>query len=106
MRYVFYAAYYVLARWLPESRSIGGGVSKSCRGFLCRRLFAHCGDDVNIERGARFDSGRKIHLGARSGLGVNSRLIGPVRIGDDVMMGPEVVILTRNHAFADPCRPM
>ena len=38
-----------------------------------------------------------VNWGDNSGIGVNCELNGPVFIGDNVMMGPEVVIYTRNH---------
>lgn len=106
MRYFWCLVYYSFARWLPESTSLGGNIAKRVRGFLGSRLLAECGRDVNIERSAHFGSGRQVRLGSRSGIGSNARLIGPVTIGDDVMMGPRVTILTRNHAFADTTRPM
>lgn len=63
------------------------------------------GRDVNIERGAIFPVG-VVHLGDRSGLGIASQMKGPVTIGADVMMGPEVVVFTTDHAFDDASRPM
>src|SRR5690606_29379537 len=35
------------------------------------------------------------------GIGVNAHIRGPVSIGDDVMMGPDVVIITSNHNFSN-----
>lgn len=106
MRLAWYVAYYGLARWLPEARSPGGRVARWIRGCCAQHLLSECGRDVNVERGARFGSGRGVRLGSRSGLGIDCELIGPVRVGEDVMMGPRVTILTRNHAFADTTRPM
>jgi maltose O-acetyltransferase len=106
MRVVWYLGYQGFARWLPESTAPLGTAARSIRGFFARRLLRSCGDNINVERCADFGSGRHVQLGSRSGLGVRARLVGPVLIGDDVMMGPDVTILTRNHAFADTSRPM
>lgn len=38
-----------------------------------------------------------ICLGPGSGLGVNCSVHGPLKIGDNVMMGPDVTILTQTH---------
>jgi maltose O-acetyltransferase len=106
MRSLWYIVYYCFARWLPSSRAPFGAVSRKIRSYTAGHLLAACGRDVNIERGAHFGGGRGIVLGDRSGLGIDSQLIGPVQVGADVMMGPRVTILTRNHAFCDPERPM
>lgn len=44
-----------------------------------------------------FQWGGGISIGSGSGLGVNCAVHGPLKIGDDVMMGPDVTILTSTH---------
>lgn len=56
---------------------------------------ARLGRNVNIERGADFDS--CLVIGDNSSLGIDAEVHGPVTIGRDVMMAPECVILTQNH---------
>lgn len=68
--------------------------------------FDKCGDNVNIESGARFATGGGISIGSGSGLGVNCSVHGPLRIGDNVMMGPEVTILTHTHNIERTDIPM
>lgn len=41
--------------------------------------------------------GGGISIGHGSGLGINCSVHGPLSIGDNVMMGPDVVILTHTH---------
>lgn len=53
-----------------------------------------------------FGSGRGLVIGHRSSLGVNAQVLGPLTIGDNVMMGPDVVILTNNHRIDDLEQPM
>lgn len=65
---------------------------------------ARLGRNVNIEHGADFDGG--LVIGDNSSLGIDSEAFGPIRIGRDVMMDPECVILTRNHAHARTDIPM
>lgn len=65
-------------------------------------MFAHAGSGINVEHGAYFGDGSRVRIGDRSGIGVNCRLHGPVVIGRNVMMGPDVVVLAVNHRFADP----
>jgi maltose O-acetyltransferase len=98
--------YLAVARHLPASCHVGGSVSRTIRGLLARHMLASCGRNVNVEHGARFGSGRHLRVGDNSGLGIDSDITGPVDIGRDVMMGPRVTILTRNHEFSDTTRPM
>lgn len=110
MKLAAVALYYGFARHLPQSsRPLGLGVmGKRTRGVLCRCMFDKCGRNVNVERGASFGDGRGISIGSNSGIGINA-LVNPsggIVIGDDVMMGEDVVILTENHRFDDVSRPM
>ena len=60
-------------------------------------ILEKCGRDVNIEKGASFPS--SVELGDHSGIGIRAQINGKVIIGKNVMMGPEVCIYARNHAF-------
>src|SRR4051794_15875964 len=100
------AAYISAARWLPSSTAPGGRLWRVIRSAVARPLFAEAGRGINIEHGAYFGSGANVRIGDRSGIGVNCRLHGPVTIGRDVMMGPDVVVLAMNHAFDDATQPM
>jgi maltose O-acetyltransferase len=98
-RALLLAIYYCLLQWLPSSRRCGG-LPGGLRRWCCRGLFRHCGQGVNIERRAFFGSGRELSLGDNSGIGINAKLSPGVTIGDNVLMGEDVLFLTRNHAFA------
>jgi maltose O-acetyltransferase len=50
--------------------------------------------------------GEKVALGDNSNIGQNAQLLGPVSIGANVMMGPEVLIFTNNHCFERTDVPM
>ncbi|HHV30237.1 acyltransferase [Acetivibrio mesophilus] len=95
--YICLGLYYMVARHLPGSDTPYSLGSKKIRGFLCKRIFKSTGSNVNIEHGVYFASGRDIEIGNNSGLGLNCRVNGPLKIGDDVMIGPDVMIFTQNH---------
>lgn len=105
MRLMHLIAYRWLTMRLPSSASRGGWWWRSARRATAKPLLASMGRDVNVESGALFPVG-VVHLGDRSGLGIDSNIKGPARIGADVMMGPEVIIFTTDHAFDDTARPM
>ena len=67
-------------------------------------MLKDCGKQVNIEHGAVFSS--RVSLGDYSGIGVNARINGTCTIGHHVMMGVDVVVITRNHAFGRTDIPM
>ena len=96
--------YYGCAKHLPPSFSGIHIGQKVLRGFCGKLMLGFCGKHVNIEQGATFSS--KVSLGDYSGIGVNARINGRCTIGHHVMMGQDVVILTRNHAFERTDIPM
>ena len=89
--------YYSIAKHMPVSFSGIKIGQKALRAFCGKLILKHCGKKVNIEQGASFSS--KVSLGDYSGIGINARINGSCTIGDYVMMGADVVVLTRNHAF-------
>lgn len=100
--------YYAIAKHLPLSYRFGplGKLSKSLRGIACNYIFESAGKNINIERGAFFGSGKRIQIGDNSGLGENCQAPDNIQIGRDVMMGPDVLIIGKNHKFEDLQTPM
>ena len=105
-RYAAAALYWGIARHLPWSPRPGGSAARRIRAALARRMLDACGRGVNVEHGAWFGSGRGIELGDRSDLGMDCLVIGPLRVGRDVMMGPRCVILASRHATGRTDVPM
>ena len=75
--------------------------------YLCvKQIFRKCGQNVNVERRANFGYGDKIEIGNNSGIGINASIPRDTIIGENVMMGPNVVILSSNHCFDRTDIPM
>ena len=90
---MLFVLYKMTAQWLPiRQRS---RLAKKMRGFFCKRIAKQFGKNVNIERNAIFTP--ELEIGNNSGIGIDCEVYGPVTIGDNVMMGPEVVIYTSGH---------
>ena len=87
---LFYA---LLGQWLP--RSCYSIVSLKIRYFFLKRIAKNVGKNVNIEQYVVF--GEEFEIGDNSTVGFRSDIYGPVKIGKDVMIGPEVAIYTHNH---------
>ena len=87
--------HYITSYWLPASRH--SSFSKKIRAFWGRKILDNFGVNINIERHATF--GPEVTLGDNSGIGVDCEIYGQVHIGNNVMMGPEVIIYTTGHRF-------
>lgn len=98
--------YYKFAIYLPRKTNWGGVFSCKIRRFICCHIFEYCGENVNIEHGARFGSGTMIRIGNNSGIGVNAVIPNGSHIGDNVMMGPNCYVHERNHDFTRTDIPM
>ncbi|MDP4120716.1 MAG: DapH/DapD/GlmU-related protein [Bacillota bacterium] len=98
--------YYIILRKLPTYDSPGGKLWKHLRASVCKNLFLSCGKDVNIEQGAYFGRGNEITIGDRSGLGKQCKVYGKINVGNDVVMGPDVIIYTKDHVFSDTKVPI
>jgi maltose O-acetyltransferase len=106
VRSLFLGLYYGIVQHLPRTTSAVACGSGAIRRAVCRPIFKSMGRNVTIERGAYFGWGNELSIGDDSGLGVNCLCVGPITIGRDVMMGPDVIVLTVNHETSDVTRPM
>ena len=104
-RRVFLGLYYAIGTHLPDSNLPFGGLWRGIRGWLCRGFFASAGNDINIESGVFVADGRNVRIGSGSGFGPGSRVYG-VEMGDNVIVGPNVVFLKDNHSYEDPLVPI
>lgn len=99
IRLISWFLYHYFACHLPVSTLPFGKLSKKIRYFLVRRVFKKCGKNVNIERGAYFQNGFDIEIGDNSGLGINANVPNDLIVGDNVLMGPEVMIFSNTHHY-------
>ena len=97
-------AIYTLAKHLPKSYSRINLGQKRIRSICAKLIMKKCGHNINIEKNASFS--RNCILGNNSGIGCDCVLNGTVTIGNDVMMGPECMFFTENHAFGNINIPM
>ena len=97
--------YYSFARHLPKSTApIVGKLSLRIRRGICKRLFkkdaTHQCEDLNVEQGAYFGSGKSFTVGSHVGLGKNFKSLNRVvTIDDYLMMGEDVLFLGGGHTF-------
>ena len=85
-----------MAKRIPVSFSVVNLGQKRLRAACGALILKQCGKNVNIEKGAAFDS--SVCQGENSGLGINCLIGAGTTIGNNVMMGPNVKIYTQNQA--------
>ena len=98
--------YYGIATHLPRTDAPLGSSSQKLRNFLARQLIADFGTSVRVNPKANFGSGMRVSVGNNCNLSEGLNVIGDLTLGDDVMMGPEVVFISYNHAVDDLEVPM
>ena len=103
-RFFFTVLYYGILKHLPDGYFHPAfKVFNKMRSFACRQLFNTCGKGVDIHQGVYFGVGGNINVGNNANIGINAHINGRggVNIGDHVLMGPEIIIYTGTHTFAD-----
>ena len=98
-----------LDEWLGAIlRPIPGLIGAGLRWAYCRLVFARLDGFCFIRPGARITHsygmsvGRNLHL--NGGTFIDAR--GGLTLGDDVLIGPNAVLLTSQHHWTDPSRPI
>ena len=90
-----------MGRFLPKYPIPGYKFAYRFRYFLCKHIFESIGKNVLIKRNAYFGDGSKIRIRNNSQIGINSIMDNDVIIGDDVTMGPDVIIYTSSHEYKE-----
>ena len=102
VRWLLISLYYGFAQFLPMShRPLVGRLAKAIRGSISSGLLAHAGVNINIEPRVDFGDGSHVSVGDHSGIGARSRIEAAV-IEDGVIIGPELLVVSRNHLLVDP----
>lgn len=72
---------------------------KKIKNRILKYIFKDISINSNIRPNIKFVNGNNISIGHKSGIGENSFIqdIGEIKIGSNVLMGPEVMIFTSNH---------
>jgi len=91
--------YYGFAQFLPTQPVIGWKIAYKIRRMLVEKIFMNCGKDVIIKSKAYFGNGENVVIGDRSQIGANCKMENDLIIGDDVVMGPDIVIMSSSHAY-------
>jgi maltose O-acetyltransferase len=100
------AFYYTIGIRLPPRPIPGYRFGYAVRRWLVGRIAETCGTDVLVQEGCHIGRGVGVRVGDRTLLGHNAWIDQYVSLGKDVVMGPDVVIMTHHLAFEDPSVPV
>ena len=100
------AVYYAVGDKFPTAPAPGYRVGYRFRRFLLKFISEDCGKSVIVKHKCYFGTGNGLRIGDRTQLGQNAKIDPEVTIGNDVLMGPDVMILTTRHAFERLNRPI
>ncbi len=76
------------------------------RRIIVKQIFKSCGSNVIVKRNAYFGTGRGLQIGNNSQLGQDCVVPSDLTMGDNVIMGPEVVIWGISHDFSSVDKPI
>ena len=87
----------LLTNWLPDNI-----VFIRLRGTLCRPFFMSCGKNLRLGRNLTFYNPSKIFIGNNVYIALGCWFQGgeAIRIHDETIFGPYVVVVTANHSLA------
>ncbi|WP_351011760.1 acyltransferase [Shewanella sp. S1-58-MNA-CIBAN-0166] len=96
---IAYWFYLTLPIHLPANYRPLGHFFRSIRSLNAMFFLDYHGGNLNIEKDAKFSP--YIRVGRKSMLGENCRIYKGVEIGENVLMGPDVKIYTKNHIISN-----
>ena len=94
-RKIFYFLYISFFRFTPEDYRPYSLFFPWIRNFLAKKFLKKCGDNIRVKYNS--DVSPDVSIGNNSELGQRSLIHAGVEIGNNVIMGPDVKIYTRNH---------
>jgi len=98
--------YYCIAKHLPDTPLPLSGLSMRIRKMLARKIFRKAAKNFKIHADVDFGTGVNVEIGENSSLNKGAWIGNDTVIGDEVMMGPNVSILSASHHFSDVTIPM
>lgn len=100
MKYVYYLFYIVLNRiFIPYRLTKVEKKYRQLKNVILKKNMSFVGENANVRPFAKLSYLDNISLGNNSSIGDRSWIVAAdkVTIGNDVLMGPEVMIFTQNH---------
>tara|TARA_B100001939_G_scaffold347979_1_gene371780 strand:+ start:19039 stop:19575 length:537 start_codon:yes stop_codon:yes gene_type:complete len=104
IRYLAYFFYISIFRFTPEDYRPYGLFFPALRRWLAQIFLLECGKNLRVKHNC--DVSPNIRVGNNSEFGQHCLIHADVTIGDDVIMGPNVKIYSRNHIMTSVEEPI
>ncbi|MDT0606242.1 acyltransferase [Croceitalea rosinachiae] len=99
IRKFFYFIYIILLKDTPEDYRPYALFFPRLRNWMVKRYLKKSGKKIRVKKGAEISLNSTI--GNNTELGTRCMIQANVYIGDDVIMGPDVKIYSRNHKYSN-----
>ena len=107
MKSLLLLLYYRFLQYIPMQPMPGYKIGYTLRRWVVKRILGdRCGSDIIVKNKCYFGNGSRLKIGDRSQPGQKARLNGSISIGDDCVMGPDVVMMATSHEFSDLNKPI
>jgi len=94
--------YYAVLQYIPMQPMPGWKIGYALRRWAVKKLLKErAGGGIIVKDHCNFGKGDKLTIGNRSQLSSHGSFGGTITIGEDVVMGPEVVMMATSHEFSD-----
>ena len=101
MKSLFLLLYYGVLQYIPMQPMPGYQLGYKLRYWCLRHILgSRCGKAVIVKDHCSFGNGDRLTVGDRSQLSSHGRFSGTITIGDDVVMGPDIVMMATSHEFS------
>lgn len=99
IRKLFYFLYLILLKNTPEDYRPYALFFPRLRSWVVQSFLKKSGKNLRVKKGAEISLNARV--GNNSELGTRCMIQSNVYLGDDVIMGPDVKIYSRNHKYED-----
>jgi len=105
MKNFYLFLYYFIAAKLPDLAFPGGMTFNRLRCFFLKKILRRFGKDNEFDSRVYIGDGSDLEIGNHCQINCNAWLVN-VKIGDYVMIAPEVVFISKLHGFSRTDVPM
>lgn len=97
-KYLWFHFIMMATAWLPDLRPV-----LRLRGFLLKRSFRSCGDNLQVARNVTVNFTNRVEIGSDVflGLGCWLQAQGGIVLEDEVQLGPYAVLASGDHVMVD-----
>lgn len=107
MKRIYLFLYYAFLQRIPMQPMPGYKIGYVLRRWVLKKVLGkRCGDKIIVKDHCYIGNGERLTIGDRSQLSQNGRFNGTINIGNDCLMGPDIVIMATSHEYSSTAMPI